>query len=564
MTVRLRHGRRRTAWVASAVVLGLAAIGLTAGRALAGGAGTHYRLATASIGSVDQTLTEVGTVSAVNRATLSFPVAGTVSSVAVGVGSRVAAGQVLASLDTTALSQQLASANSTLASAQQTLAADEASQTGTSSSSSQTGGETTATLDAVRLTAAGTPTSRPSAGGSSGSSIGKLAAAVTVAQQAVLAAQQALDADLAAAEQALASCRAALSEPSSPAPSATASASPTASADPTASASTTATATSTGDSGSAQCLAAIGQAPGAAQVAADQQARIRAERTLDAAVRALTSAAGKAAAGSSGTGKSGTGSSGTGKSATGTSGTGSSRTGSSGSSRSSAGSNSASGRTTGGPATAAQLAADQAQIDAAQAQVQLAQQNLAATVLTSPLTGTVAAVSIVAGRSVGGSATGSSITVIGQGTEQVSTTVGLADIDSVHVGESATVRVDGVGGQLTGTVSNVGVLNSTSGSSTSYPVTIRLDPTSARLFDGSGASVQIEVARVSGVLTVPSSAVHTFGQLHTVEVLTNGKPTQVRVTVGAVGSDRTQISSGLKAGQQVVLADLATPLPTSG
>lgn len=37
-----------------------------------------------------------------------------------------------------------------------------------------------------------------------------------------------------------------------------------------------------------------------------------------------------------------------------------------------------------------------------------------------------------------------------------------------------------------------------------------------------------------------------------------------RVTVGAVGSERTQISSGLKAGEQVVLADLAEPLPTSG
>jgi trimeric autotransporter adhesin len=196
--------------------------------------------------------------------------------------------------------------------------------------------------------------------------------------------------------------------------------------------------------------------------------------------------------------------------------------------------------------------------------VVLAQQNLAATVLTSPLAGTVAAVSIVAGRSVGASANGSSITVIGQGTEQVSTTVGLADIDSVHVGEPASVRVDGVGSVLTGTVSNVGILNSTSGSSTSYPVTIRLNPTSARLFDGSGASVQIVVARVSGVLTVPSSAVHTLGPLHTVEVLSNGKPSQLRVTVGAVGSDRTQIRSGLAGGQQVVLANLATPLPTGG
>ena len=47
-------------------------------------------------------------------------------------------------------------------------------------------------------------------------------------------------------------------------------------------------------------------------------------------------------------------------------------------------------------------------------------------------------------------------------------------------------------------------------------------------------------------------------------MLNNGKPVQTRVTVGAVGSERTQILSGLSAGQQVVLADLAEPLPTTG
>jgi len=192
----------------------------------------------------------------------------------------------------------------------------------------------------------------------------------------------------------------------------------------------------------------------------------------------------------------------------------------------------------------------------------VARQNLAATLLTSPLDGVVGAISIVAGKPVGSSSTSASITVIGAGAEQVSTTVGLADIDSVHAGELATVRVDGQSTPLTGRVSLVGILNSTSGSSTSYPVTIVLDQTSARLFDGSGAAVQLEVAKVSGVLTVPSSAVHALGRIHTVEVLVNGKPTVQPVTLGAVGSDRTEVRSGLTAGQQVVLADLAEPLPT--
>ena len=560
-------GRRRLLLVGALLALGLVAVGLTAGRAVAGGSGPRYRLATASIGSVDQTLTEVGTVSAVNRVTVSFPVAGTVAGVQVGLGTRVIAGQPLASLAPTALNQQLASANATLAADKQTLAADEASQT--QAGQAQTGqaqtGQGAATDSALR-TQAGTVTlsavrsttgfrltaavstavgasGAPSTGGTSRSSgagtIGRLATAVNVAQQAVLAAQRALDADLAAAEQALTSCQAALTQ-ATPTPSPTPSGSST--VDPTGSPAP-GVGSAGSDTGSAQCLAAIGQAPDKDRVATDQRARVSAESKLDAAIKNLVNAATKAAAGggtSGGTSRSG-----------GTSG-GTSDTGGSGTA----------GRTSSGPATAEQLAADQAQIDAAQAQLAVARQNLAASVLTSPLDGTVAAVSIAAGKSVGAASSSEGITVIGAGAEQISTTVGLADIDSVHAGELATARVDGQTTPLIGKVSLVGILNSTSGSSTSYPVTIVLDPTSARLFDGSRASVQIEIAKVSGVLTVPSSAVHALGPLHTVEVLKNGKPAVQPVTIGAVGSERTQIRAGLSAGQQVVLADLTEALPT--
>ncbi|MGI8664770.1 MAG: efflux RND transporter periplasmic adaptor subunit [Jatrophihabitans sp.] len=153
--------------------------------------------------------------------------------------------------------------------------------------------------------------------------------------------------------------------------------------------------------------------------------------------------------------------------------------------------------------------------------------------------------------------------MIGTGQEQVSTTVSLADIDSVHVGDRANVRVDGIGAALTGTVSAIGILNTSTGTSTSYPVTILLAAGNAKLYDGSGASVQIQVASVNNVLTVPSSAVHALGTFSTVTVLSKGKPTPVRVTIGAVGSDRTQIMSGVSAGQQVVLADLSQPLPST-
>jgi hypothetical protein len=65
-------------------------------------------------------------------------------------------------------------------------------------------------------------------------------------------------------------------------------------------------------------------------------------------------------------------------------------------------------------------------------------------------------------------------------------------------------------------------------------------------------------------LSVPTSAVHTVGTFHTVTVLTNGKPTTVRVQVGTIGAERTEITSGLAAGQVVVLADLGAAIPSAG
>jgi hypothetical protein len=126
------------------------------------------------------------------------------------------------------------------------------------------------------------------------------------------------------------------------------------------------------------------------------------------------------------------------------------------------------------------------------------------------------------------------------------------------------VTVDGVTAPLTGHVSLVGMLNTsgTSGSSTTYPVTILLD-TTQRLFDGAGATVQIAVGVTRNVLTVPTSALHGTGKATTVDVYRNGKAVAQRVTVGARGIDTVSITSGLTAGERVVLAEISAPIPTS-
>ena len=64
-------------------------------------------------------------------------------------------------------------------------------------------------------------------------------------------------------------------------------------------------------------------------------------------------------------------------------------------------------------------------------------------------------------------------------------------------------------------------------------------------------------------MTVPTSAVHTLATISTVNVYESGKSVATRVTLGAVGAETTEITSGLKAGQQIILANLKDPLPSS-
>jgi multidrug efflux pump subunit AcrA (membrane-fusion protein) len=214
--------------------------------------------------------------------------------------------------------------------------------------------------------------------------------------------------------------------------------------------------------------------------------------------------------------------------------------------------------------SASQLAADQAAVDSAQASLDSARQNLAQASLVAPTAGIVGAVSVTVGQQVAARASAPQIVVLGQGVDQVVTQVGESDIGRVRPGDAATVTPDGQPAPLPGTVVAVGLLPSGTGSPVTYPVTIGLTGTPPALPAGSGASVALTVASATGVLTVPTSAVHTDPSGTSVTVLRDGAATPVPVALGAVGAGRTQIVSGLQAGDAVVLADLTQPLPSAG
>jgi len=209
------------------------------------------------------------------------------------------------------------------------------------------------------------------------------------------------------------------------------------------------------------------------------------------------------------------------------------------------------------PESADSVADGQASVDEASAKLVEAEQALAGATLTSPIAGTVGAVSLSTGD--GATAGEAVVTVIGDGAAVVSATVPLEQLATLAVGQEATVTPVGTSAAVPGTVTKVGTLPDTSSETVAYPVTITVATPPTSMAAGSAATATITVATAKDVLTVPTSAI----RRGTVTVLSGDQTVPTRVTVGAVGPARTEIKDGVAKGDQVVLADLDTPVPTN-
>jgi membrane fusion protein, macrolide-specific efflux system len=122
--------RHRLLVVAVVIVVLGGATGLTLW--LTGGSAATGLVITDSVvsvtrGTIEQTVASSGTIEPASQASLSFAVSGTVTAVNVTAGQTVTAGQVLATVGTAALQDQLDSAQAQLAAAQDKLASDDAS-----------------------------------------------------------------------------------------------------------------------------------------------------------------------------------------------------------------------------------------------------------------------------------------------------------------------------------------------------------------------------------------------------------------------------------------------------
>jgi multidrug efflux pump subunit AcrA (membrane-fusion protein) len=137
--------------------------------------------------------------------------------------------------------------------------------------------------------------------------------------------------------------------------------------------------------------------------------------------------------------------------------------------------------------------------------------------------------------------------------------VSQADIASLKVGRKAQMTIDGYSGDaFTGTITYISSQPSSSSSSSGssgsvqYSITIRPRELPKVAKSGMTGTLEIVIAQRKNVLLVPTSAVSGTSSLSYVRVMMDGKPVYRQVQTGMATSSYTQITSGLTTGEVVV------------
>lgn len=199
-----------------------------------------------------------------------------------------------------------------------------------------------------------------------------------------------------------------------------------------------------------------------------------------------------------------------------------------------------------------------ANVESAKGALDVAQKALGDTVIRAPISGLVSSRSVQPGEKV--SADNRLLDVVDLRQMEMEAAVPAGDIMNVALGQEVQVKVEGMSTPLAGKVARINP--STQSGSRSILVYVQIDNPQGVLRVGMFGEAQLTLAKKSGVLTVPQSAIQTDAGNTYVYVIENGKLAQRPVTLGMKGNDgadgAVEIVNGLENGAQIVKTNLGT------
>ena len=192
--------------------------------------------------------------------------------------------------------------------------------------------------------------------------------------------------------------------------------------------------------------------------------------------------------------------------------------------------------------------------------------------ITSPISGTIIAKDVKVGDTVGSSSSTTETMCVIYDLSYLEMTLDVDELDilDIQVGQKAEITADAIDDcTFEGVVTSISSAGTTSGGTTTYPVTIRIDDTGS-LMPGMNATAVIDIASAEDTLSIPSYAVVRGNYV----LVPKDSPSAanadtsmnapdgyvyVKVTTGVSDDDYIAVTSGLEEGDTIAYdADSAT------
>ena len=139
------------------------------------------------------------------------------------------------------------------------------------------------------------------------------------------------------------------------------------------------------------------------------------------------------------------------------------------------------------------------------------------------------------------------------------------DLPKIKVGQPVQLTLDALPNlTLNGTVTQVSPAGTITQGVVNYPVTISIDNPPDSVKAGMTASLNVITQQKDNVLMVPNRAIRTVGRQKIVTVLFEGQQIQVPVSTGMNNDTMTEVTSGLKEGDVVLISGTTTSQPRGG
>lgn len=204
------------------------------------------------------------------------------------------------------------------------------------------------------------------------------------------------------------------------------------------------------------------------------------------------------------------------------------------------------------PATPDQIAADEAAVAQAEAQANLIQTQISQTVLRSPVTGVVTDVVPKVGEVATAGET--VVSVMGENSLEAEAYVAESDVAKLAVGDPVSMTFDALPGEtFTGHLVSVNPAQTILNGVANYKVKVDFDKMDPRFKSGLTANLTIETKREENVLVIPQFAIVQNDQGTFAVKVVNGKQEQVPITLGIQDQNgNAEVLSGLQEGDQVL------------